>query len=159
MSNELSAIFSSIEASAPGIEWAAFYLSGGSDDFSGFRELTVCIDGEAERRGGAKDNVYDVPVGTALEEIVNSHENQQAILDAIIPAGQSLNCAGPGACGGIFLIITKKHVQPETVTISLDWRNYAHSDVKWTFRVPAGFRGMMTQYENIEDESRESRIN
>ena len=151
MSNQLSSIFSSIEESTPGIEWAAFYLSGGGDDFGGFRELIVCIDGEADRRGGAKENEYDTPTGTALENIVNAPENQSAILEAIVPEGQALKCTDSGACGGILLVVTKKRADSETITIPLDWRAYTSGDTKWTFTVPTNFRGMMTQYEN-EDE-------
>ena len=152
MSNQLSAFFSSIEQSTPGIEWATFYLSGGGDDFAGFRELSVCINGEVDRRGGAKENEYDMPTGTPLENIVNDDVNQTAILDAVVPAGQALKCVDQGACGGILLIVTKKRAEPETIIIPLDWRGYSSGDDKWTFDVPAGFRGLMTQYENDEDE-------
>jgi hypothetical protein len=153
MSNQLSTIFSSIEESTPGIEWAAFYLSGGGDDFGGFRELIVCINGEADRRGGAKENDMDTPTGTDLENIVNAPENQSAIIEAIVSEGQALKCIDSGACGGILLVVTKKRASSETITIPLDWRYYSSGDTKWTFTVPANFRGMMTQYENVDDSS------
>lgn len=158
MSNQLSAIFSSLEQSTPGIEWAAFYLSGGGDDFGGFREVQVCINGEADRRGGAKENEYDTPSGTALENIVNAPENQSAILEAIVPEGQALKCVDQGACGGILLVVLKKPPEAEPITIPLDWRPYSSGDAKWIFSVPSGFRGMMTQYENVEDENLKSEI-
>jgi len=151
MSNQLSTIFSSIEESTPRIEWAAFYLSGGGDDFGGFREVNVCINGESDRRGGAKENEYDTPTGTALESIVNAPDNQSAILEAIVPEGEALKCTDSGACGGILLMVTKRRAAFETITIPLDWRPYSSGETKWVFDVPANFRGMMTQYEN-EDE-------
>jgi len=151
MSNQLSTIFSSIEESTPGIEWATFYLSGGGDDFGGFRELIVCINGEADRRGGAKENDMDTPTGTALENIVNAPENLSSILGAIVPEGQELKCTDSGACGGILLVVIKKSTDSQAITIPLDWRAYSSGDTKWTFTVPANFRGMMTQYENEDD--------
>lgn len=93
-----------------------------------------------------------MPTGTPLENIVNDDVNQTAILDAVVPAGQALKCVDQGACGGILLIVTKKRAEPETIIIPLDWRGYSSGDDKWTFDVPAGFRGLMTQYENDEDE-------
>ncbi len=158
MSNPLSRILSSIESSTQGVEWAAFFLSGGSDDFAGFRELNVCIDGNSARRGGAKENHWDIPSGTILENIVNDEENRSEILRAIIPSGQALKCVDRGGCEGVLLVITKRRADAETITIPLDWRPNASMDTRWVFDVPAGFRGLLIQYENFEECELSARI-
>jgi hypothetical protein len=152
MSNSLGTILTSIEEATPGTEWAAFYLSGGSDSFWGFRELDVCVNGEIGRRGTAKDSESDGPTGTDLENIVNASENQTAILDTIVPEGQALKCVDQGACGGILLAVTRRNSTERKIAIPLNWRGYDCGDHKWEFSVPANFRGLMIQYENIDDD-------
>lgn len=81
MSNKLSDIFSSLEQIAPGIEWVAFYLSGYGDEFAGFRELDVCINGETARRGAAKESNSDSPNGTDLENVLNKNRRRQRAVE------------------------------------------------------------------------------
>ena len=159
MSNQLSTIFSSIEKNTPGIEWAAFFLSGHSDDFSGFRELDVCINGETARRGAAKESNSDSPKGTDLENVLNKNGNQAAILDAIVLDEYPLKCTGNGACSGVLLAVVKRSTDERSVTIPLDWRGYDCGDLRWEFKIPANFRGFMIQYENVDDESLTSAVN
>jgi hypothetical protein len=157
MSNKLSDIFSSLERSTPGLEWAAFYLSGYGDEFGGFREIETCIDGEAARRGAAQDNEQLYPCGTELENIVNSPENQPVILDAIVSAGHALKCVGQGSCSGLLLVVVKKRPDADCITVPGDelLKGLYARVSQWSFDVPAGFRGLMIRYENLED-SREA---
>lgn len=153
MSNKLTDIFSSMEQSTPGIEWASFYLSGYGDEFAGFRELETCIDGEVARHGAAEDNEQIFPCGTDLENIVNSPENQPIILDAIVPAGHALKCVGQGSCSGLLLIVIKKRSDADCITVPGDelLKGLYARVSQWSFDVPAGFRGLMIRYENLED--------
>lgn len=158
MSNQLSTIFSSIEQSTPGIEWAAFYLSGHSDDFWGFRELDVCINGEPARRGLAKQNTSNEPAGTDLENLLNESGNQAAILDASVLDEYPLKCTENSACSGILLAVIKRSADERSITIPLNWRGFDCGDLKWEFKIPPGFRGLMIQYENVDDGSQSKRL-
>lgn len=158
MSNELSTIFSSIEETSAGIEWAAFYLSGHSDDFWGFRELDVCINGETARRGLAKQNTSNEPTGTALENLLNENGNQSVILGAAVLYEYPLKCTENSACSGVLLAVIKRCADERSVTIPLNWRGFDCGDLKWEFKIPPGFRGLMIQYENVDDGSQSKRL-
>jgi hypothetical protein len=145
----LGDIFSKIEEVTPGIEWAAFFFCGAGDSLGGFRELETCINGDVARRGGAKENAYDFPCGTALENILNSPANQAAILEAVVPQDLPLRCVDQGSCEGVLLLVCRRPATLTEVAIPLDWRP-SEDETNWIFDVPAGFRGIMVNYESTD---------
>lgn len=137
MKNHLSEIFSSLEAIEPGIEWAAFAFSGGADEFQGFGELDFCVNGKTSQSKSGK-----------LAALLNDDDNTSAILDAVVPESPGLFCVSPGSSAGFLLVVIKRSSTERLITIPSHPSCFAES----VFRVPPGFRGLMIDYENMEED-------
>jgi len=137
MKNHLSEIFSSLEEIEPGIEWAAFELSGGADEFQGFGELDVCVNGTTSQSKSGK-----------LAALLNNDDNTSAILDAIIPENSELLFVSPASSVGLLLVVIKRSSTERLITIPSHPSCFAES----VFRVPPGFRGLMIDYDNMQED-------
>ena len=147
--NAMKILIESLSEAQPICRWASFYLSGGGDDFDGFQELDICLDGKIIRRASKEDldNTHG-PTGTDLDKIVNDSDHQALILEKVLPKGEGLNCADTGWCRGCLLIVLKESESEESVTIAKEdsWGGYS-----WNFQIQPGFRGLMIDFFNYDE--------
>ena len=150
-SKSIKSLIDALSEAQPDCRWASFYLSGGGDDFDGFQELDICLDGKIVRRPSKEelDNSHG-PTGTDLDNIVNESDNQGLILERVLPKGEGLNCADTGWCRGCLLVVLKDSDKEESVSIAKEdsWGGYS-----WKFLIQPGFRGLMIDYYNYDEAS------